>query len=245
MMNNDDNLATLTQESTFKESTLKESPIKESPIKEYPDELLYQLDDSVTGQSYQLRKVIIDKDLDLFHQWHNQQYVYEFWELNQSKPELKKYLTDLNNKDFILPVIGYIDNVPCAYFEVYWAFFDRIAPYCDATTYDRGYHILIGNKDSLGRANTINWLNLVNDFIFQDDFRTQRIVGEPRADNKGLLKYLKHTSFIKTKEFDFPHKRAALLECYRQQFYQDSSVFTDKASQKQDAITNISAGTPT
>lgn len=241
MMNNsNDNLATLEQESPF-----KESPFKESPFKKYPDELLYQFDDNVTGQSYQLKKINIDKDLDLFHQWHNQQYVYEFWELNQSKPELKEYLTDLHNKDFILPVIGYIDGVPCAYFEVYWAFYDRIAPYCDATTYDRGYHVLIGNKDSLGRANTINWLNLVNDFIFQDDPRTQRIVGEPRADNKGLLKYLKHTSFIKVKEFDFPHKRAALLECCRQQFYQDSTTFVDNASQKEAVSESATAGTAT
>lgn len=210
---------------------------QEPPFKNYPDELLYQFDDTVTGQKYQLKKLNINNDLDLFHQWHNQKYVYEFWELNQSKHELKEYLIDLESKDFMLPVIGYIDGIPCAYFEIYWAFYDRIAPYCDATLYDRGYHILIGNKHYLGLANTINWLNLVNDFIFQDEPNTQRIVGEPRADNKGLLKYLDHTSFIKSKEFDFPHKRAALLECYRQQFYQDSTTFTDKTSAIEKTLT--------
>ena len=195
-----------------------------TPFKHYHNDVLYQYSDKTSGQLFELRKLNLEQHLDIFHQWHNQQYVYEFWELNQSKDELKAYLQNLSQQDFVEPVIGCIDGSPCAYFEVYWAFYDRIAPYCDAKPYDRGYHLLIGEKRFLGRYNTILWLNLVNDFIFKDEPKTQRIVGEPRADNVGLLKYLDHTSFIKTKEFDFPHKRAALLECFRDQFYSEVNL---------------------
>lgn len=198
----------------------KTSPEK-SPFKQYPKDVLHSYENPNSGQQFEIRKLDIDRHLDIFHRWHNQKYVYEFWELNQSKAELKEYLEQLIAQDHALPAIGYIDGTPCAYFEVYWAFYDRIAPYCDAGLYDRGYHLLIGEKRFLGRNNTILWLNLVNDFIFRDDPRTERIVGEPRADNKGLLKYLEHTNFIKTKEFDFPHKRAALIECYREPFYKE------------------------
>lgn len=198
--------------------------VKKTPFKEYSGEYLYQYFDHKTGKTFKLKKLDIDQHLDIFHQWHNQKYVSEFWELEGTKDEHKKYLEKLQTQDFIEPVIGYIDDDPCAYFEVYWAYFDRIAPYCDATLYDRGYHLLIGEPRYLGKHNTTLWLNLVNDFIFKDEPQTQRIVGEPRADNKGLLKYLEHTSFKKTKEFDFPHKRAALLECYRDQFYQEVSL---------------------
>ncbi|WP_223670278.1 GNAT family N-acetyltransferase [Kangiella shandongensis] len=194
----------------------------ETPFKQYPDELLYQYHDAETEQTFELRKLDIKQDLERFHHWHNQQYVYEFWELNQSKEELKNYLVDLESKDFIEPVIGSINGTPCAYFEVYWAYYDRIAPYCDATLFDRGYHLLIGEKQFLGQRNTMLWLNIVNDFIFKDEPRTERIVGEPRADNVAILKYLDHTPFTKKKEFDFPHKRAALLECFRDTFYQET-----------------------
>lgn len=203
-------------------NTLK--PEHQAPFKEYPNNVLYRYFDQSSGQQFELRKLDMEQHLDLFHHWHNQKYVYEFWELNQSKEELQDYLTQLFQQDFVEPVIGYIDDTPCAYFEIYWAYYDRIAPYCDATLYDRGYHLLIGDKRFLGHRNTTLWLNLVNDFIFKDEPRTQRIVGEPRADNSGLLKYLEHTSFVKTKEFDFPHKRAALLECYREQFYREVTL---------------------
>ena len=198
-----------------------QDPVHQVPFKEYPNDLLYQYFDPSSGHQFELRKLDMEQHLGLFHHWHNQKYVYEFWELNQSKEELRDYLNKLFQQDFVEPVIGYIDDTPCAYFEIYWAYYDRIAPYCDATPYDRGYHLLIGDKRFLGRHNTTLWLNLVNDFIFKDDPRTERVVGEPRADNVGLLKYLEHTSFVKTKEFDFPHKRAALLECYRDQFYRE------------------------
>ena len=46
-------------------------------------------------------------------------------------------------------------------------------------------------------------------------------MGEPRADNKALLKHLATIpAFHNLKEFDFPHKRAALLECTRERFFE-------------------------
>lgn len=198
--------------------------IQPSPFKQYLEERLYRYTDTVCEQEFEIRKLDIEQHLDLFHHWHNQPYVYKFWELNQSKSELRKYLERLTKQAYIEPCIGYINQTPCAYFEIYWAFFDRIAPFCDATLYDRGYHLLIGEKQYLGRHNTTLWLKLVNDFIFKDEAKTKRIVGEPRADNKGLMKYLSQTGFVKTKEFDFPHKRAALIECHRERFYRDFTL---------------------
>lgn len=193
----------------------------EKPFKTYPSGWLYEYTDVTTANTFKLKKLSIEEHLEVFHDWHNQPYVYEFWELNQTKDELRKYLQKIEAEPQVEPIIGYINDEPCAYFEIYWAYFDRIAPYCDATPYDRGYHLLIGNKNYLGKHNTMIWLNLVNDFIFKDDPRTHRIVGEPRADNAGILKYLAHTPFEKIKEFDFPHKRAALLVCERERFYEE------------------------
>ena len=46
------------------------------------------------------------------------------------------------------------------------------------------------------------------------------MVGEPRVDNAKLLRYADALAYDKVKEFDFPHKRAALMHCWRDPFFE-------------------------
>jgi RimJ/RimL family protein N-acetyltransferase len=56
-------------------------------------------------------------------------------------------------------------------------------------------------------------------YLFLDEPRTQRIVCEPRADNARMIQHLQALGFAKHKEFDFPHKRAALMVLERETFF--------------------------
>ena len=47
----------------------------------------------------------------------------------------------------------------------------------------------------------------------------QRVVAEPRADNAKMINYLQRAGFYREKEFDFPHKRAALMILGRERFF--------------------------
>ncbi len=166
-------------------------------------------------------RVIKEDDLDTFHQWHNQARVSNFWELGQSKEELKDYIAKGLNDPHQMPVIAEIGGEAAGYFEFYWTKEDRLGPYYESEAFDRGFHLLVGNKKYLGFKNTDALLKSASHFVFLDDPRTRRIMGEPRHDNQKLLKYLLHfKSWRKIKEFDFPHKRAALLECNRELFFQ-------------------------
>lgn len=166
-------------------------------------------------------RVIREDDLDTFHEWHNQARVSNFWELGQSKEELKNYIIKGLKDPHQMPVIAEINNEPAGYFEFYWVKEDRLGPYYDSEAFDRGFHLLVGNKKYLGFKNTDALLKSASHFVFIDDPRTRKIMGEPRHDNQKLLKYLLHfKSWRKIKEFDFPHKRAALLECNRELFFQ-------------------------
>lgn len=166
-------------------------------------------------------RVIREDDLDTFHQWHNQPRVSNFWELAQSKEELKAYIEKGLNDPHQMPVIAEIGGEAAGYFEIYWTREDRLGPYYESDAFDRGFHLLVGNTKFLGFKNTDALLKSASHFIFIDDPRTRRIMGEPRHDNQKLLKYLLHfKSWRKIKEFDFPHKRAALLECNRELFFQ-------------------------
>ena len=48
---------------------------------------------------------------------------------------------------------------------------------------------------------------------------TELVVGEPRVDNAKLLRYADVLAYHKIKEFDFPHKRSALMHCWRDEFF--------------------------
>jgi acetyl CoA:N6-hydroxylysine acetyl transferase len=162
----------------------------------------------------------IEKDLDIFHEWHNSPRVSFFWELNQSKEELKDYMEKGLKKPHQIPMLVEMDGEALGYYEMYWVPEDRLGPYYDHDAFDRGFHFLIGNKKFLGYNITDSVIKSGLHLLFLDEARTRRIMAEPRHDNQKVLKYAEASiGWKKLKEFDFPHKRAALLENSREIFF--------------------------
>jgi acetyl CoA:N6-hydroxylysine acetyl transferase len=176
-------------------------------------------------KSLSFRMIDIDGDLDIFHDWHNQPRVANFWELASPKEELRQYIEKSLKDPHTLPMIAECDGVPVGYFEMYWTREDRLAPYYPSEAFDRGFHFLIGNVDFLGFKNTDATLKCLSHFLFLDEIRTRKIMAEPRSDNHKVLKYIEtFTAWKKLYEFDFPHKRAALLECTREVFFMEQNL---------------------
>jgi acetyl CoA:N6-hydroxylysine acetyl transferase len=46
-------------------------------------------------------------------------------------------------------------------------------------------------------------------------------MGEPRATHRKMLSYCGDAAYETLKEFDFPHKRAALVCCERERFFRE------------------------
>ncbi|GAA93980.1 uncharacterized protein L969DRAFT_92920 [Mixia osmundae IAM 14324] len=162
--------------------------------------------------------------LDLMHGWLNDPRVDQYWQDKGTLEDHKKYLgakiDDLHN----VPVIGSYRSdrsgvSPACYFDIYWAKEDRIGEFYDAGDYDRGIHMLVGSKDHRGPHRVRAWLVSLCHYIFIDDPRTMRIVSEPDARNTKMIDYLIKHGFRKEKEFDFPHKRAALMILDRTDYF--------------------------
>lgn len=186
-------------------------------------EVLYKRYIPQLQKTIRFRVVDAEKDLDTFHDWHNQDRVAEFWELKKPKAELLDYLKKGLEDSHQMPMFVEFDREPVGYFEMYWTKEDRLGPYYEPDNYDRGFHFLIGNQNHLGFDKTDAILKSVCHFLFLDEERTQRIMAEPRSDNKRVLRYLEgFHAWRKVKEFDFPHKHAALLECDRQKFFEEN-----------------------
>lgn len=176
-----------------------------------PQGEVYRRFDPQLGAWISLRTLDIELDLERFNRWQNTPRVLAFWDEGGSLDDHRQYLEKLADDPHTLTLIGCFDDQPFAYFEAYWAKEDRIAPFYDADDYDRGIHMLVGEQAHRGPHKVASWLSALTDYLLQDDPRTRRIVAEPRADNDKMIGYMQAQGYARIKEFDFPHKRAALM----------------------------------
>jgi len=188
------------------------------PVK--PRGEVYRRFDARLGAWISLRTVDIDQDLARFNRWQNSARVASFWQEEGSLEQHREYLSKLEADPHTVTLIGCFDDQPFAYFEAYWAKEDRIAPFYDADDYDRGIHMLVGEENHRGPHKVASWLSALTHYLFLDDPRTQRLVAEPRADNAKMIGYMQGQRFYCEKEFDFPHKRAALMVVGRERFFE-------------------------
>ncbi len=173
------------------------------------------------GQVLSFRVADPQTDLEDFHRWMNDEQVNVIWEDGGDRQKHLAILEERLRDPHMLALIGCFNGVPFGYFEVYWAKENRLGPYYDAQDYDRGWHVAIGEPAYRGKQWITAWLPSLMHFIFLDDPRTQRIVGEPRASHEQQIRNLDRSGFAKVKHFDFPHKRAMLVMLTRERFFGD------------------------
>lgn len=125
-------------------------------------------------------------DTDLLHDWMNQPRVDAFWGCAGPLSVQEKLLTDALNDKHSFPVIGCWDGKPFGYFEIYWVKEDRLGrhvPGRDSSHYDRGFHGLVGEQEFRGAHRVRVWMSALVHFCWLADYRTQRVLCEPRVDN--------------------------------------------------------------
>jgi RimJ/RimL family protein N-acetyltransferase len=162
----------------------------------------------------------IEEHLDVFSKWHNTDRVNEFWGERGTKEKHRAYLQKQIDDPHVMPVFARWNYTTFAYFEIYWAKEDNIAPFADAQDYDRGFHALVGEQDCRGPHIVPHWIAAVTHYCFLSDPRTMRVMLEPRVDNDKFINYLSASGYTREKDFDFPHKRAALMSITRESFFE-------------------------
>jgi acetyl CoA:N6-hydroxylysine acetyl transferase len=144
-----------------------------------------------------------------------------FWEMAGPQAEQESYLRRQLDSTYCYPVIGYFDDQPFGYFELYWAAEDRIGRHYRWQPFDRGLHMLVGEENWRGAQYIRSWLRGLSHYLYLDEPRTARIVAEPRFDNQRLFRHLASAGFETIKEFDFPHKRSRLIMSQRHRFFSE------------------------
>lgn len=187
-----------------------------------PEGQLYQRHIPWLNQTFSFRSFDLEADLPTFHRWMNDPEVDKVWQEAGDLDKHRRYLEELAADPHIYPMVACFDGHPFAYFEAYWAKENRIGPFCEADDYDRGWHVLVGEPAFRGKRFAVAWLTSISHYLFLDDPRTQRVVGEPRADHAQQIRNLDHSGYAKVKEFHFPHKRALLVSLLRERYFADA-----------------------
>ena len=171
--------------------------------------------------TFSLRTVDIGLDLERFNRWMNLEQVAFFWEQTGSLDEHAEYLQQMLDDPRVLPLIGSYNDEPFAYFEIYWCKEDRIAPYYDVQDHDRGWHVVVGENKHQSAGKLKGWFRSLMHYMFIDEPRTQRILGEPRIDHSRQIGFLESQGYGRLKTITLPHKKAALLRLERETFFDD------------------------
>ncbi|KIG14483.1 N6-hydroxylysine O-acetyltransferase [Enhygromyxa salina] len=160
-----------------------------------------------------------DRDFDRFCTWMQDPVVAQFWEQDWPRARLRDRMDELIADPRVIPAIGRFDDLPFAYYEIYWAKEDRLGPHYDAHDFDRGFHMAIGEPEVRHRGWGRQWFLAMAHFCFLDEPRTQRLVGEPRVDQARVRRWADTTAWSEWGEVRFPHKRAVLMVLTRERFF--------------------------
>jgi len=179
----------------------------------------FQRYDRKIDRTVSFRPVRMDRDLGRLHTWLGYDHVAEFWSLDMPLPAFRDHLAGKLAEDNLTPYIGYIDHVPMSYWEIYWPGEYELDDYYDAKPGDRAGHLLVGPSEYIQSGYARALWRAMGTMVFSHP-GTERIVGEPEANNDVVIHLLEECGFEARKEFHFEEadKDALLMICDRETF---------------------------
>ncbi|KAI4157432.1 MAG: hypothetical protein LQ342_008291 [Letrouitia transgressa] len=124
---------------------------------------------------------------DLLHTWMNEPRVNAMWGAAGPRSAQEDFLKKSLNDKHSFPIIGCWDGKPFGYFEVYWVKEDQLGRQLsshDFGNWDRGFHALVGEQEFRGPHRVKVWMSALVHYCWLADSRTERVLAEPRVDNK-------------------------------------------------------------
>ncbi|WP_347550073.1 GNAT family N-acetyltransferase [Pseudalkalibacillus hwajinpoensis] len=177
----------------------------------------YQLYDGQKQKTISFTRVDYDRDIEVIHKWMNEEHVHPFWHLNLPIEPFRNHLRKALNDPHHTLYLGLVNNIPISYWEAYWVKGDITEEMYESIPYDQGIHLLIGEKNYLGKGLSLPLLHAMVAFQFEEK-RTKRIIAEPDIRNEKMIHVFEKCGFASIKPIELPDKTGLLMICDRDQF---------------------------
>lgn len=171
------------------------------------------------GAEISFRPLTLEEDLGRIHAWMNEEHVIPFWQMPWPREKIAEYLRGLLDDAHATPYIGLLEGEPMSYWEAYWADDDVIASTYPPEKDDQGIHLLIGPPELTGKGYGLSLLKAMVDMQFHHK-DTRKIVAEPDIRNGRMIHVFEKCAFEFQREIELPDKRAALMFCRRDRYYE-------------------------
>ncbi|UOQ94307.1 acetyltransferase [Halobacillus shinanisalinarum] len=170
--------------------------------------------DHTVKQSISFRPFDLNRDFPSVFKWMHESHVIPYWQLNFPKEELFQHMKKaVHDQDQCL-YIGLLNGQPMSYWEAYWVKGDVVEGSYPAEPFDQGIHLLIGEKDYLGKGLALPLLRAMVNVQFRHK-ATQRVIAEPDYRNKKMIHVFEKCGFKQMKPIQLPDKKAMLMFCER------------------------------
>jgi acetyl CoA:N6-hydroxylysine acetyl transferase len=186
-----------------------------------PNEFTYQ----ENGILYALRVLTLPQDFSLLYNWMHEPHVIPQWQLNKPELELAVYFEKMLIDDHQRLYIIQIEGQDVGYLEIYEAKRDRLSLYYPALENDLGWHILLGEKNVVGKGHFKAVMRMMSYFIFEHS-PAEKIVGEPDENVKSYEYVAQEIAFEAQKSIQMLEKTAILYHCFREKFYETCGKLT-------------------
>ncbi len=196
-----------------------EHPAATTPL--LPELSAYAEHDPALDRRLWARPVVPEHDTPLLTAWMNKPHVAEFWAMAWPQDWIRDYLVRQVQDPARSPYLGFVDDVPVGYIEVYDPHRDVLGAHAPVREGDLGAHVLIGEEEHLGRYSVAVGRAVARFLFSRPD--VLRLVGEPDVTNQNFLSLLSFLGFRKEAEIQMPDKVAAFMVCERRDFERLSS----------------------
>jgi siderophore synthetase component/RimJ/RimL family protein N-acetyltransferase len=190
----------------------------ENLIKPQSKEVLYSRFFPKENVTINIRPFNIDRDLEMVHDWFNQEHAKPIWKMDGPIKGLELFYRTLLPGDSSHSFIGEINGEPTFTIEPYWPMRDGVGACYEALTTDYGAHLLIAPTDK-DKKFSFETGQALMDFIFEQP-EVGKCIGEAAVESRAMHIFVTRLGFKLEKVIQMPYKMANLTFCYRDWYWE-------------------------
>lgn len=162
--------------------------------------------DQVKG-TIQLKTLNLQTELPIIHEWVNQEYALQYWQMNGHYSQLMAIYQCMEFNPFAQSFTGYWNGNLICQFDLYAVAVDELKHHIVTKPTDCGFHLLMAPVKNPIHGLTVTMIRAFLEFYFSFEAAV-RMYAEPDVYNLKSIQLLERAGFIKQKTVTMSYKTA-------------------------------------